>query len=77
MSKTTNEKHAWNLLRNADLKVEMEGLLSAAQEQVTGTNYGKHEIYKTAQLPFCTMCDTKSETISYIKGECGKLTQKE
>ena len=34
----------------------------------------KHKIDKTA---LCRMCDKKSETISHIVSECGKLAQKE
>ena len=40
-------------------------------------NNVKHKIDKTAQSPLCRMCDKKSETISHIVSECGKLAQKE
>ena len=38
--------------RKADLKVETEAMLCAAQEQAIQTNYVKHKIDKTAQSPF-------------------------
>ena len=50
MPETTDEKETWNWLRKADLKVETEAMLCAAQEQVIRTNYVKHKIDKTAQL---------------------------
>ena len=63
--------------RKADLKVETEAMLCAAQEEAIRTNYVKHKIDKTAQSPLCRMCDKKSETISHIVSECEKLAQKE
>ena len=62
----TDEKEIRNWLIKADLKVEMEAMLCAAQEQAIQTNYVKHKIDKTAQLPLCRMCDKKSETVSHI-----------
>ena len=67
----------WYWLRKADLKVETEDMLCAAQEQAIGTNYVEHKIEKTAQSPLCRMCDYKSETISHIVSECEKLAQNE
>ena len=46
MSETTDEKETWNWLRKADLKVETETMLCAAQEQAIRTNYVKHKIDK-------------------------------
>ena len=43
------QKNVWDWLRKAELKVEMETILCAAQEQVIRTNYMKHKIDKTAQ----------------------------
>ena len=43
------QKNVWDWLRKAELKVEMEAILCAAQEQVIRTNYMKHKIDKTAQ----------------------------
>ena len=71
------KKKAWYWLRKADLKVEKEAMLCAAQEQAIQTNYVKHKIDKTAQSPLCRMYDKKSETISHIVSECEKLAQNE
>ena len=63
MPEKTDEKETWNWLRKADLKVEMEAMLYAAQEQAIRTNCAKLKIDKTAQSTLCKMCDKKSETI--------------
>ena len=65
------------LAEKADLKVETEAMLCAAQEQAIRTNYVKHKVDKTAQSPLCRICDKKSESISHIVSECEKLAQKE
>ena len=52
MPETTVEKETWSWLIKADLKVETEAMLCAAQEQAIQTNYVKHKIDKTAQSPF-------------------------
>ena len=44
MPEITDEKETWNWLRKADLKVETEAMLCAAQEQAIRTNYVKHKI---------------------------------
>ena len=59
------------------MKVEIEAMLCAAQEQAIRTNYVKHKIDKTARSPFCRMCDKKSETVSHIVSECETLPEKE
>ena len=51
MPETTDEKEKWNWQRKAYLKVEMEAMLCATQEQAIQTNYVKHKIDKTAQSP--------------------------
>ena len=68
------KKQYW--LRKADLKVETEAMLCAAQEQAIRTNYVKHKIDKTTQSPLCRMTDN-TETTSHIVSECEKLAQKE
>ena len=45
---TTDGNETWNWLRTADLKVETEAMLCAAQEQAIWANYVKHKRYKTA-----------------------------
>ena len=76
MPETTDDKETY-WLRKADLKVETEAMLCAAQEEAIRTNYVKHKIDKTAQSPLCRMCDKKSETISHIVSEREQLAQKE
>ena len=49
MPETTEEKETWKWMRKADLKVQTEAMLCAAQEQAIQTNYVKHNIDKTAQ----------------------------
>ena len=77
MPETTDEEEIWYWLRKADLKVKMEAMLCAAQEQAIRTNYVKRRIDKTPQSPLCRMCDKKSEAISHIVSECEKLAQKD
>ena len=77
MSETTDEKETWYWLRKADLKVEIEAMLCAAQEQAIRTNYVKQKIDKTARSPFCKMCDKKSEAVSPIVSECETLPENE
>ena len=57
MPQITGEKETWYWLRKADLKVETEAMLCAAQEQAIRKNYVKHKIHKRAQSPFCRVCD--------------------
>ena len=49
MPERTDEKETRKWIRKADLKVEIEAMLCAAQEQAIRTNYVKHKIVKTAQ----------------------------
>ena len=49
MPERTEEKETWKWMRKADLKVQTEAMLCAAQEQAIRTNYVKHNIDKTAQ----------------------------
>ena len=48
MPETIDETETWNWLRNADLKVETEAMLCAAQKEAIRTNHVKHKIDKTA-----------------------------
>ena len=70
MPETMDEKETWNWLRKTDLKVEMEAMLHAAQEQIVRTNYVKHKVDKIVQSPLCRMCDKKSEAVSNIVNNC-------
>ena len=73
----TIDKETGNWLRKVDLKVEMEAMSYTMQEQAIQTNYVKHKIDKTTQLPLCRMYDKKNETISHLVSKCEKLAQKE
>ena len=77
MPETADEKETWNWLIKTDLKVEMEVMLCATQEQAIQTIYVKDKIDKTAQSPLCRMWDKKSETISHIVSKCEHLAQEE
>ena len=63
--------------KNGDLKKGTEALIVAAQEQAIRTNYVKHHIDKSRDLPTCRMCGEKGETVNHIICECSKLAQKE
>ena len=73
MLETADENDTWNLLRKANLNLETEAMLFAAQEQAIQINYVKHKIDKTAQSLLCRMCDEKREPISHIVSECENL----
>ena len=77
MPESTDVKKTWEWLRKADLKIQTESLLCAAQEQALRTNYVKHHIDKSAESPLCRMCEAKGETVHHIVSECKKLAQKE
>ena len=67
MPETTDEKEKWNWLRKADLKVEAEAMLCAAQEQAIRTNYMKHKIDKTVNQHFLE-CVTRKMKQYFILG---------
>ena len=73
MPETADENDTWNLLRKANLNLETEAMLFAAQEQAIQTNYVKHKIDKTAQSLLCRMCDKEREPIPHIVSECENL----
>ncbi len=77
MPESIDAKETWKWLRKADLKIQTESLLCAAQEQALRTNYVKHHIDKSAESPLCRMCEEKGETVHHIVSECKKLAQKE
>ena len=65
------------LVEKTDLKVELEVMLCATQEQEIRINYVKNKVDKTVQLLLCRMCDNKSEKISHIVSNCEQLVKKE
>ena len=58
---STDVKKTWEWLRKTDLKIQTESLLCAAQELALRTNYVKHHIDKSAESPFCRMCEAKGK----------------
>ena len=66
--KDKNNTQKW--MRKSDLKGCTEALICSAQEHSIWTNYIKYNIDKTAQSPFCRMCGTRNETISYSECMC-------
>ena len=49
MPETTDDKETWSWLRKADLKVQTDAMLCAAQEQAIGANYVKPKIQEKAR----------------------------
>ena len=76
MPESTDQKKTWEWLRKADLKIQTESLLCAAQEQALRTKYVKHNIDKSTESPLCRMCEEKGETVHHIVSECKKMAQK-
>lgn len=72
----SRRRNACKLCQNY-LKGCTEALVYSAQEQALRTNYIKFHIDKTAESPFCSMCDERGENIYHLISECGKLTQHE
>ena len=64
MPESTDEKKTWKWLRKVDFKIQTESLLCALQEQALRTNYIKHHIDKSAESPFCRMCEEKGTELS-------------
>ena len=64
-------------LRNGYLKMETEGLIPAAQDQVFRTNSIEYSIDKTSETPLCRLCGESSETVRHIVSGCKKFVQRE
>ena len=77
MGEGVDKKASWEWMRKADLKVETEALICAAQEQALRTNYVKYHIDRSAESPLCRLCGTKGESVNHIISECSYLAQKE
>ena len=59
MGEGVDKLETWRWLRKADLKVETEALICAAQEQTLRTNYVKFNIDKNCEFPSRKMCGKK------------------
>jgi len=66
-------EESWNWLRKADLKIQIETLICAGQEQALRTNYVKSHIDKTVESPLCGLCGEKCQSVSHIVCGCKKL----
>ena len=71
-----DKSNTWRWMKKIFLKGGTEALIRSALEQSICTNYIKYKIDKTSDSPLLRMCGTRSETISHIVSECGKLSQK-
>ena len=76
MPESVDANETWRCMRKADLKIQTESLLCAAEEQALRTNYGKYHIDMSVESPLCRMCEEKGETVHHIVSECKKLAQK-
>ena len=77
MPDTTDVVGTWEWLRKADLKVQTEAQLCAAQEQTFRTNSVKHHIDKMADSPLCRLGGEKVENVDHVVSGCKTLAQKE
>lgn len=68
-SKTT--RFSW--LKNVNLKIETEALITAAQDQALNTKSHQARIMKISNDPMCRMCKNNEETVSHLLSGCSKL----
>ena len=66
-------KVSWDWLNKSGLKNEIEGLITAAQDQALRTNAIKAGIEKQDLSPLCRMCRANDETTHHLVCECSKL----
>ena len=77
MPENADKNKTWQWLSKCDLKIGIEELLCAAQEQAIRTNYVKHHIDKTSESPLCRLCGKKCESVQHLVCGCETLAQKE
>jgi len=71
-SLTTKEtRFSW--LKDVNLKIETEALITAAQDQALNTKAHKTYIMKVSKDPKCRMCKAADETVSHILTGCSQL----
>ena len=56
MTEKVDKGKTWQWLSSGDLKVGIEALLCAAQEQAISTNYMKYHIDKTSESHLYRLC---------------------
>ena len=62
---------------HSDLKVQIEAVICAAQEQTLRTNYTNKKIYEISENPLCRMCGERGETVQHIIFESKNLVQRQ
>ena len=77
MPQKIDKDKTWQWLSKINLKVGIEALLCAAQEQAIRTNYIKHRIDKTSEGALCRLCEKKDKSVQHLVIGCEKLAQKE
>ena len=65
----------WRWFREVHLKLEIEALTCAAQEQALRTNYVKFNIGKNGESPLRRMCRKKGE--AHVTSKCSMSAQNE
>ena len=63
-------------LNKGDLKIETEGLITAAQDQSLPVK-ALNNIYKNNESPLCRLCKEKTETVEHIVSGCKVLAGNE
>ena len=63
-------------LKKGDMKIETEGLLTAAQDQALQTN-SLRSIYNNKESPLCRLCKERTETVEHLISGCTTLAGKE
>ena len=66
MQETMDAEQTWSWFRFSDLRVQTEGLICEAQEQVLRTKYVKHHIDRTAESPLKVECVVKRVRVCVI-----------
>ena len=62
---TIDEESTWLWLKKRDIKIETEGLLTAAQDQALPTNYLRSK-YDSNTSSLCSLCKEKTETVNHL-----------
>jgi hypothetical protein len=77
MEQRTSTEHCFGWMKQVQLKIETEALLTAAQDQALSTKAHKALIMKTTKDALCRMCKEKNETVAHLLAGCSKLSLNE
>ena len=72
----TKEGRSRVWLQNGDLKMEIESLIVAAQNQSIKTNLVKAKIDKSQKDALCRLCKNADKSTDHVVSGCSKLAQK-